>query len=122
MIKASAFCLLYALLNVSGAAVIKWKLRGKELNEFSDWIHFLFSIHVIGAFILISISALVLFKALSLGNFTYIVPMSVGINFILTILAGYIVFNDQLNFVSYIGFCLIISGIILLSLNNTQHV
>ena len=121
MIKASVFCLLYALLNVSGAAIIKWKLKGKVLNEFNDWMRFLFSFHVIGAFILIFISALVLFKALSLGNFTYIIPVSVGINFILTVIAGFLIFSDKINLISVVGFCLIISGILLLSLNTSEH-
>ena len=121
MIKASAFCLFYAMLNVSGAAIIKWKLKGRVLNEFSDWVQFLFSPHVIGAFTLIFVSALVLFKALSLGNFTYIIPVSVGINFLLTVITGYLIFSDQLTLISFIGFCLIIGGIILLSINNIQH-
>jgi len=50
-----------------------------------------------------------------------VIPVSAGINFILTIIAGYYIFRDQLNMASFIGFTLIISGIILLSLNNVNH-
>ena len=64
---------------------------------------------------------LVMFKALSTANFTFVIPVSAGINFILTVIAGYYIFKDQLNMASFIGFALIISGIILLSLNNAQH-
>ena len=32
MIKAIFFCSLYALLNVSGAAIIKWKLERKSIE------------------------------------------------------------------------------------------
>jgi multidrug transporter EmrE-like cation transporter len=121
MIKAVAYCFLYAVLNVSGAAIIKWKLKGKVLNELNHWVSLLLDIQVVGAFALIFISALVIFKALSSANFTFVIPVSAGINFVLTLIAGYFIFKDKLNFVSFIGFALIISGIILLSLNSTQH-
>jgi multidrug transporter EmrE-like cation transporter len=122
MTKAVLFCFLYALLNVSGAAIIKWKLKGRALSSFNEWFQFLLNIQVIGAFVIIFASALVMFKALSSANFTFVIPVSAGINFILTIIAGYYIFRDQLNMASFIGFTLIISGIILLSLNNVNHV
>ena len=121
MIKAVLFCFLYALLNVSGAAIIKWKLKGRALSSFNEWFQFLLNVQVIGAFVIIFVSALVMFKALSTANFTFVIPVSAGINFILTIIAGYYIFRDQLNMVSFIGFTLIISGIIMLSLNNASH-
>ena len=121
MIKEVVFCFLYALLNVSGAAIIKWKLKGRVLNSFNDWFQFLLNIQVIGAFVVIFVSALVMFKALSTANFTFVIPVSAGINFILTIIAGYYIFKDQLNLASFVGFTLIISGIILLSINNANH-
>ncbi|MEO5563753.1 MAG: hypothetical protein ABIR18_09970 [Chitinophagaceae bacterium] len=121
MIKAVIFCFFYAVLNVSGAAIIKWKLKGKVLNELNHWIKFLLDIQVIGAFAIIFLSALVMFKALSVGAFTFVIPVSAGINFVLTVMVGYFVFKDQLNLISFTGFTLIITGIILLSLNSTQH-
>lgn len=120
MIKLLLYCFFYALFNVSGAAIIKWKLKGRLLTSFNDWIQLLIDIKVIGAFSLIFISALLLFKALSIGNFTFIIPVSAGINFFLTVIAGYFLFKDQLSFISFIGFALILSGIILLSIKNTQ--
>lgn len=121
MIKALLYCFLYAMLNVAGAAIIKWNLKGKVLNALSDWIQFLLNIQVIGAFVVVFASALVMFKALSTANFTFVIPVSAGINFILTIIAGYYIFKDQLNLASFLGFSLIISGIILLSINNAHH-
>ncbi|MBN8863488.1 MAG: hypothetical protein J0H92_08960 [Sphingobacteriales bacterium] len=121
MIKAVVFCLLYAILNVTGAALIKWKLKGRTLSAVNDWLKLLFEPQVIAAFALIFLSMLVIFKALSLANFTFVIPVSAGINFVLTVIAGYFIFKDSLNYISFIGFALIISGILLLSLNNTQH-
>ena len=40
MIKAVLYCSLYALLNVSGAAIIKWNLKGRVLSSFNEWINF----------------------------------------------------------------------------------
>jgi len=119
--KAVVFCLLYAVLNVTGAALIKWKLKGRTLSAVGDWLKLLFEPQVIAAFVLIFLSMLVIFKALSLANFTFVIPVSAGINFVLTVIAGYFIFKDSLNYISFIGFALIISGILLLSLNNTQH-
>jgi multidrug transporter EmrE-like cation transporter len=119
--KAVLYCALYALLNVSGAAIIKWNLKGKVLTSLNQWINLLMNVQVIGAFALIFVSMLVIFKALSSANFTFVIPVSAGINFILTVIAGYYIFKDQLSLASFVGFTLIISGIILLSVNSTQH-
>lgn len=121
MLQASLLCFLYAILNVTGAAIIKWNLKGKVLTNLNEWISLLLNVQVIGAFALIFVSMLTIFKALSVANFTFVIPVSSGINFILTVIAGYFIFKDHLNLVSFIGFTLIISGIILLSLNSTQH-
>lgn len=121
MLKAIFFCFLYAVLNVSGAALIKWKLKGRALNQLSDWVGFLFDYQVILAFVIIFGSALVMFKALSTGNFSFIIPVSVGINFILTVIIGYYLFKDKMNYLSFIGFALIVTGIFLLSLNTVKH-
>jgi multidrug transporter EmrE-like cation transporter len=106
---------------VSGAAIIKYNLRGRTLNVFGDWLKFLFQSQVLMAFMLIFFSALILFKALSSGNFTFIIPVSVGINFVLTVITGYFIFRDQLSLGSYFGLTMIITGIIILSINNSNH-
>jgi multidrug transporter EmrE-like cation transporter len=121
MVQASILCLFYALLNVTGAAIIKWHLKGKVLTSIGEWVNLFLNLQVIGAFALIFVSMLVIFKALSSADFTFVIPVSAGINFILTVIAGYYIFKDNLNFVSFIGFTLIISGIILLSINSAKH-
>ena len=76
---------------------------------------------VIIAFFLIFASALLMFKALASAEFSFTIPVATGINFVLTIIAGYFIFKDELSFLSFIGFGLILSGIVLLSLNNMHH-
>lgn len=69
----------------------------------------------------IVLSALALFKALSSNQFSFVIPIATGVNFILTILVGYYLFHDKLSIMSYIGFLFIITGILILSLNNHAH-
>lgn len=122
MTRTILYILLYAAFNVSGAALIKWQLQGKSLETFSEWLKLILNITFIAAFMLIILSALAFFKALSTNTFSIIVPIATGINFILTIAVGYYLFQDRLSLFSFIGFILIISGIIFLSLNNQAHV
>lgn len=121
MIQSILYVLLYAAFNVSGAALIKWQLKGKSLATFHEWFRFLLNVPFVVAFTLIIFSALALFKALSTNSFTLIIPLATGINFILTIGVGYFLFQDKLSFLSFVGFILIISGIIILSLNNQAN-
>jgi multidrug transporter EmrE-like cation transporter len=57
-----------------------------------------------------------MFKALSSGLFTYVVPVTSGINFILTAWVGYFKFKDSFNFVSFLGLAFIVVGILKLAL------
>lgn len=121
MTKTIVYVLLYAALNVSGAALIKWELKGKSLETINEWLKFMLNLPFIAAFLLIVFSALSFFKALSTNSFSMVIPISTGINFILTIAVGYYFFQDKLSILSFIGFILIITGILVLSLNNQVH-
>ncbi|MCY2687955.1 hypothetical protein [Salinimicrobium sp. TH3] len=121
MTRTILYILLYAAFNVSGAALIKWQLKGKSLETLSEWLKLMLNITFIAAFLLIIFSALAFFKALSTNNFSIIIPIATGVNFILTIAVGYYLFQDKLSLLSFVGFILIISGIVLLSLNNQTH-
>jgi multidrug transporter EmrE-like cation transporter len=121
MTKTIAYILLYAAFNVSGAAIIKWQLKGKSLETLNEWLKLMLNIPFVMAFLLIVLSALAFFKALSTNSFTLIVPIATGINFMLTIAVGYYLFQDKLSMISFVGFVLIIGGILILSLNNQSY-
>ncbi len=121
MTRTIIYILLYALLNVSGAALIKWQLKGKSLESVGEWLKLVLNLTFVAAFVLIILSALAFFKALSTNSFSIIIPIATGINFILTIVVGYYLFHDKLSTLSFLGFALIIAGIILLSLNTKAH-
>ena len=110
------FCLSYAVLNVSGAAFIKKEIPYHDLKSITGYINFLITWRVVLGFFLIVISALILFKALSLGNFSYVIPIATGINFSLTVTLGVFIFYDKFSIFSYIGLFLIITGIIFMSI------
>ena len=108
-------CLCYAVFNVSGAALIKIELPFHSLNTLKSYFLFLVTWRVISGFGIIMISALVMFKALSLGQFSYVIPIATGINFSLTVLLGVLLFNDKLSLSSFLGLALILTGIIVMS-------
>lgn len=72
----------------------------------------------IAAFLLVILSEFAFFKALSINTFSLVIPISTGINFILTIAVGYYIFQYKFSVVSLVGFILIITGILVLSLNS----
>ncbi|MCP2045736.1 hypothetical protein [Pontibacter sp. HSC-36F09] len=121
MTRTILYILLYAAFNVSGAALIKWQLKGKSLETLNEWLKLVLNLPFIAAFLLIIFSALAFFKALSTNSFSLIIPIATGVNFILTIGVGYYLFQDRLSTLSFIGFIFIISGILILSLNNQAH-
>jgi len=106
---------LYAVLNTAGAGIIKNELKDQSLNTVSDFLFFLFRLKVILAFSIILLSALMMFKALSLGKFSLISPIATGINFSLTIAIGYFFFQDKLTFLHFIGLFCIFAGIFIIS-------
>lgn len=121
MSKTIIYILLYAAFNVSGAALIKWQLKGKSLETVGEWLKLMLNLPFVAAFLLIVFSALAFFKALSTNNFSLVIPIATGINFILTIGVGYYLFQDKLSILSFVGFIFIITGIIILSINNQAH-
>jgi multidrug transporter EmrE-like cation transporter len=121
MTKSIYYIILYAVLNVCGAAIIKYQLKGVMLSAWNDWLKLLFNIPFLAAFGFLILSALALFKALSTNQFSVVIPIATGINFILTIAVGYFMFQDKITLLSYLGFFLIIGGVLLLSINNQVH-
>lgn len=119
--SALIFCFFYAMFNVFGAALIKsalvtFKKEGHALNSAMDFVNFLLNLKVIIGFGVILLSALIMFKALSVQNFSYVAPLATGINFVLTVVVGVFIFGDKITLSQYIGITLILAGIIAMSL------
>lgn len=114
ILKIVLVCTLYAVLNTTGAAIIKNELKTMSLNSVKDYVIFLFNFRVIGAFSVILLSALMMFKAFSLGKFSLISPIATGINFFITVMIGFFIFKETLTALHFAGLSLIFIGIIII--------
>jgi multidrug transporter EmrE-like cation transporter len=110
------YCVLYALLNVAGATLIKKAVSGAALASAMDYVHVLLRLKSIIGFGLVFVSALVLMKALSQTSLTLMVPLSTGINFLITLAAGYFFLNEQISGLTLAGIVLVLGGIVIISL------
>ena len=112
------YSLSYALANVAGAALIKSEIKLiSNLSSIDDYLKLIIKWRVILGFIIVFASALILFKALSIFDFSKIIPLSIGINFLLTAILGVFIFDEIISFYSSIGMLIIIIGIVVLTLN-----
>jgi uncharacterized membrane protein len=108
---------LYAAFNVSGAALIKAEIPKHLLRGVKGYLGFFLTSKVLLGFCFIAISVLVMFNALSLGKFSFVIPVSTGVNFFLTVLIGYLFFSDRLSWLSCVGLGMILLGIIAMGLS-----
>ncbi len=104
---------LYAIFNVGGAAIIKTRLLEQKVNGLREFVTFVFDPYVVSALASIAISMFFAIKALSLSVFSSVIPLMTGINFVLTIVLGVMLFKEQLTSYAYLGVFLIFGGIVL---------
>jgi multidrug transporter EmrE-like cation transporter len=109
------FSTLYSFFNATAALIIKKKLLTYRIDQVKDFIIFLVDPTIAFAFVLILISMFFSMKALSLSQFSFVIPLTISINFIFTTLIGVFFFKDRLEFLSYIGLIFILAGIILIA-------
>jgi multidrug transporter EmrE-like cation transporter len=109
------YSIVYAALNVSGAALIKTELKGSKLTGISEYFFFLFRFRVIAGFAVVFLSALVLIKALSIAKISLVNPIATGVNFMFTLVVGYFLFEERIGWIHYIGLILILTGILIIS-------
>ena len=110
------FCIIYAILNVTGTGLIKHELSVFHPHNFSEYVVFFLKLKVILGLLLNFLSVIATVKALSLAKFSYVVPIAVGINFLLTVIAGCLIFKDNLSVLSFTGIFLILIGILFMNL------
>lgn len=108
-------CGLYACMNVTGAAIIKRQIAKQTLNSARDFITLLLTPSVMLGFVFVFASALVVFKALSMGRISFVIPVANGINFVLTFIIGLWLFGERLRAASVFGMAMILGGIFVMS-------
>jgi len=109
-------CFVYSLLAIVGVTLIKVEILKHNLQNGPDFLRFLLTWRVVTGFLVIFLSALIQIKLLSIWRFSHVIPATMGIYFILTILVGILIFNDKLTLIYFFGFMLILSGILVISL------
>jgi len=109
------YSVLYAALNVSGAALIKTELKTASLTGMKEYLFFLFRFRVIAGFAVVFISSLVLIKALSIAKISLVNPVATGVNFMFTLVMGYFLFSERIGISHYVGLALILAGIVVIS-------
>ena len=109
------YSVVYAALNVSGAALIKTELKTSQLTGISEYFFFLFRWRVMSGFAVVFLSALILIKGLSIAKISLINPIATGVNFMFTLIVGYFLFNERISVAHYIGLILILAGILVIS-------
>jgi uncharacterized membrane protein len=119
MIFKLTLALLYALLNATGASMIKHNLIGQSLNSIQDYVRILLNFKIISGFWIIFLSVLAMFKLLTISKLSFAVPVSTAMNFGITILYSLFLFNEKPNWSTFFGATLIIAGIIIYSLNKS---
>ena len=108
-------CVVYAILNASGTALIKSTATEYNLINLSSYINILLDIRIVAGIALNFSSMLIIIKALSMERFTYVFPVAIGINFVVTIIIGYVVFGERLDIEMLSGILLILLGIFIMS-------
>lgn len=107
---------MYALFNVSGAAILKNTITNYHMETILDLFVYFSRYWVIFGLFLITLSLVMLIKAFSLEQFSFVFPIAIGVNFILTVIVGYSFFNETFSLYTYAGISLILVGIILMSI------
>lgn len=108
----------YALLNVAGAACVKAEIA-TGVHAFDSprgYGRFLLEWRVLAGLGLVCLSALVLFRALSLLEFSRMIPVSIGMNFVLAALVGRIFFAESFSLMKLTGLVLMLAGAVLTSI------
>lgn len=108
------YCFFYAVANVAAATIIKKKLLVYTITDIQSFAAFFFDPMIVFSVLLIVISLFFYMKALSVGLFSVVIPVSTGINFMLTVAIGLLFFSDRINLYGVIGLIAILCGVLLI--------
>ena len=109
--------IIYALISVAGLTLVKLGSNNPlsfvaSQNGFSfgtGWITLL-------GLVLYIVSFLIYMTLIAKNNLTYITPVSSAVVYILTMVVSLVVFREQVTSIQWIGWCLILVGVVLMNL------
>ena len=112
-------CSLAAILNVGGIALFKYEIGRYALEGLLA--HILFAIRplvIVGGVMLLG-SAVSMLRALALAPMTTVVPITIGFNFIFTLLLGALFLREHVTFATIGGMVLILGGLLLINVGRS---
>ncbi len=118
--KRSILVIAYMILSVLGLVLMKIGVNTGTISFANST--FTFSINFISLLGFVSyIASFFLFTNIIVKfNLSYIMPITVGIIQVLTLLSGYLIFKEKLSVNGIIGIILVIIGIVIMNLKNNK--
>jgi multidrug transporter EmrE-like cation transporter len=111
-------CLVSGCFQVVGTTVVKSVLKDQPVATLGDYVGLLTNYKVLLAMSCLFAAAMVIFKALSIGQLSVVTPVFTGINFVFTVAAGRYLFSESLGFPRISGLLLILTGVVVVALTS----
>lgn len=111
--------IMYLILTVSGLVLMKLGGNSGTISVANKELTFGISLVSGLGFLCYIISFLIYTKIIMMFDLSYIVPITTGIAQILTLVASYIVFKDEISIQSVSGAAIIIIGILIMNLKRS---
>lgn len=108
-------CFISSCFQITGTTLIKTAINQNPISNINDYIPFLLQFKVILALSFVFIAALIMFKALSYGSLSLVTPVFTAINFLFTVIAGKLFFDESMSLAKISGLFIIIVGVILVA-------
>ena len=108
-------CFVSACFQIAGTSLIKVAINQNPIVAVKDYLPFLFQLKVMLALSFVFVAALIMFKALSFGSLSMVTPVFTTINFLFTIIAGKLLFNESMSLAKISGLLIILIGVILVA-------
>lgn len=108
-------CFISSCFQITGTSLIKYVINKTPIATVNDYLPFLLQFKVLLALTFVFIAALIMIKALSFGSLSLVTPIFTAINFVFTVLAGKLLFNDNMSLTKISGLLIIIVGVIIVA-------
>lgn len=121
-ISANLMLIIYALTSTAGLILLKFAGQtGAPISFIEGKLHLNFGIFAISGIFLYGVSFLLYTYLIAKNDLSYIIPLSTALVYIGIFLASYFLFHEVLTAVKVAGIMLILGGVILLNLGNSNN-
>ena len=120
--KKNILVILYVILTIAGIVLMKFGGNTGTITLENATFSFSMSFISLFGFICYIASFLLFTNIVVKFNLSYIIPITAGIVQVLTLLSGYIVFNEEKSINGIIGIALVIVGIVIMNIKEKVKV